>query len=218
LPLVDCLWGWFVPLLFDERVDAVLCVKTISRRHETPHQAVVPKLVLDRVGMVRVSLFKKLLKVVHGRSCLMLAAAYGHRGMLHTSAASLSVDAILVIGRDLLAVLLVPLLAALLGILECDIRRCSSAVARGWVKLGHPVAGGVLSSDATPLLGGVLDGVGRCLKRPQQRPAMHVACRDPCHCPPGIMAGLPLPAGFVVTWVPHAPVGLRIYLAGSPSL
>jgi hypothetical protein len=30
LPLVDCLWGWIVPLLFDERVDIVFLVKTIS--------------------------------------------------------------------------------------------------------------------------------------------------------------------------------------------
>jgi hypothetical protein len=26
---VDCLWGWFIPLLLDERVDIVFSVKTI---------------------------------------------------------------------------------------------------------------------------------------------------------------------------------------------
>jgi hypothetical protein len=30
LRLVDCLWGWLVPLLLNERVDIVFCVKTIS--------------------------------------------------------------------------------------------------------------------------------------------------------------------------------------------
>jgi hypothetical protein len=30
LPPVDCLWDWCVPLLLDERVDLVFCVKTIS--------------------------------------------------------------------------------------------------------------------------------------------------------------------------------------------
>jgi hypothetical protein len=33
------------------------------------------------------------------------------------------------------------------------------------VKLGHLVANGVLGGDATQLLGGVLDGVDRCLER-----------------------------------------------------
>jgi hypothetical protein len=31
LPPVDCLWGWIVPLLLDDRVNIVFRVKTISR-------------------------------------------------------------------------------------------------------------------------------------------------------------------------------------------
>jgi hypothetical protein len=125
--------------------------------------------VLDGVGGVRASLLKELVEVVHGWLCLTLAAAYDRRGVLRARAAGLLVDVAKVIGHGLLAALLVPLLAALgtlLGIRDSDVWRCSPAAARGWVKLGCLVADSVLGGAATPLLGGVLEGVGRCLERP----------------------------------------------------
>jgi hypothetical protein len=70
------------------------------------------ELVLDGVGMVQVSLFEELLKVVHGRLCLMLPAAHDLCSLLDVGP--------IVIGRGLLEVLLASLLAALLGILSGD--------------------------------------------------------------------------------------------------
>jgi hypothetical protein len=61
----------------------------------------------------------------------------------------------------------VPLLATLgtlPGVLDDNVGRCLPAAAWGRVKLGHLVADGALVSDAMRLLGGILDGVGRCLK------------------------------------------------------
>jgi hypothetical protein len=82
--------------------------------------------VLDEVGVVRASLLKDLLEVVHGRPRLMLPAACNSRAMHHDGAACLLVDATIIIshGCGLLAPLLVPLLAALgalLDILDDDI-------------------------------------------------------------------------------------------------
>jgi hypothetical protein len=136
--------------------------------HETLHHAAVPELVLDGVGRVRASLFKELVEVVRGRLCLTLAATYDRRGVLCAGAACLLVDVAKVVDHGLLAALLVPLLAALgtlLDIRDNDVRRCSPAAARGWVKLDRLVADSVLGGAATPLLGGVIEGVGRCLER-----------------------------------------------------
>jgi hypothetical protein len=133
------------------------------RGHETHHHAAVSELVLDGVGVVWACLFKELLEVVHGWPRLMLATAYDHRSVLHVRAACLLLDVAIIVDRDcgLLAVLLVPPIAALcalLSILDGDIRQCSPATTRGRVKLGHLVADGVLGGDASPLLDGVLEG------------------------------------------------------------
>jgi hypothetical protein len=78
--------------------------------------------VLDGVDVLQASLFKELLKVVHGWPHLTLAAACGHHGMLHIRAACLLVDAIIVShDRGLLTVLLAPFLVALLDILDGDV-------------------------------------------------------------------------------------------------
>jgi hypothetical protein len=79
----------------------------------------------------------------------------------------LLVDATIAIGRGcgVLAALLAPLLATLLGIPDDDIGRCFPVFTWGWVKLSRLVPDGVLGGDAVQLLGGVLDGVGRFLKR-----------------------------------------------------
>jgi hypothetical protein len=69
----------------------------------------------------------------------------------------------------LLAALLVPLLIALgtlLGILGGDVGQCSPADTQGWTKLARLVADGVLGGNASPLLGGPLEGLNWCLKRP----------------------------------------------------
>jgi hypothetical protein len=116
-----------------------------------------PKLVLDGVGVVRASLLKGLLEVVHGRSRLTLPAACGRCGMPHVGVPCLLVDATVVVGHGcgLLAMLLAPLLAALgalLGILDGNVMRCSPAASWGWAKLGRLVADGVpvVSRDCHP--------------------------------------------------------------------
>jgi hypothetical protein len=96
------------------------------RGHEILHHAAVPELVLDRVGKVRANLLKVLLKVVPMQSRLMLAATCDNHGMHHDGVACLLVDVAIIVacGCGLLAVLLVPLLAALgalLDILDDDI-------------------------------------------------------------------------------------------------
>jgi hypothetical protein len=124
--------------------------------------------VLDGVGVVWENLLKELLEVVRGQSRLTLAAAYDSHGANQNGAACLLVDAAVIVGRgcSLLAALFAPLLAVLLVILDDDIGRCYPTAAWGWVKLGRLVANGVMGSDATQLLSGVLDGVDRCLERP----------------------------------------------------
>jgi hypothetical protein len=70
-------------------------------------------------------LLKELLKVVRGQPCLMLATVCDTHVAHHNEVAYLLVDATVVIGRGLLAVLLAHLLAALgtlLDIQDDDIR------------------------------------------------------------------------------------------------
>jgi hypothetical protein len=139
--------------------------------HETLHDVIVPELVLDVVGVVRASLFKEPLKVVCLWPCLTLATALDRHDVFHARAAHLRADATINVGRGrrLLAALLAPLLATFgvrLGILDGDIEWHSPAAAQDWAKLSHLVADGVLGGTTAPLLGGVLEGVGRCLKRP----------------------------------------------------
>jgi hypothetical protein len=115
------------------------------------HLTTIPKLVLDGVGVVWASLLKELLKVVCGRSHLMLTAARGSRGVHHAGAACLLVvvDVIADRGCDLLKMLLVPLLATLCtlpGVLYNDVRRCFPAAAWCQMKLGCLVVGGVLGA------------------------------------------------------------------------
>jgi hypothetical protein len=119
---------------------------------------------LDRVGVVRASLHKELLKVVRGRPRLMLAAAYDSHRAHHDGAVCFLVDATVggSHGCGLLATLLAPLLAtlsALLGILDDDVGRHFPAAAWGWVQLGRLVADDELDGNATQLLGGVLEDV-----------------------------------------------------------
>jgi hypothetical protein len=79
--------------------------------------------------MIQASLLKELLEVVCGWSRLTLATACDSHDMHHDEAAYFLVDASIVVGHgcDLLAALLAPLLAALLGILDYDIGRCFPA-------------------------------------------------------------------------------------------
>jgi hypothetical protein len=123
------------------------------RGHEILYHATVPELVLDGVSMVRTSLLKELLKVVHGWSHLMLAAACDGCGTHNAGGTRLIVDAAIVADRNcgLLMALLVPLLATLgtlPDILEDDTRRRFPAAAWSWVKLGCLVADGILGNDA----------------------------------------------------------------------
>jgi hypothetical protein len=83
--------------------------------------------------------------------------------------------------------------------------------------LGRLVADGVLVGDAVQLLGGVLDGVDRCLERPSLRCIACATSRHLSHWPPGVTARLPLSAGLTVTQVTRAPLRLRAYLTG-PSM
>jgi hypothetical protein len=120
---------------------------------------------LDGVGVVRASLLKDLLEVVHGRPRLMLPAACNSRATHHDGAPACllmppSSSAMVAVSW---AMLLVPLLAALgthLDIMDDDIGWCFPAATWGWVKLGRLVADGILGDDATQLLGGLLDDVG----------------------------------------------------------
>jgi hypothetical protein len=97
----------------------------------------------------------------------MLAAACDHHGVLDTGAACLPADADIVVYRSLLATLhayLLATLSALLGILGGDIRRQFSDATWGQVSLSHRIADGMLSGDATSLLGGVLESASRFLE------------------------------------------------------
>jgi hypothetical protein len=99
----------------------------------------------------------------------MLAAAYGSHDTHHSRAAHLPTVATVAIGRgrSLLKTLLAPLppsLGDLPGFLDGNVRRRLPAVARGQVKLGHLIAGGVLGSNAAQLLSGVPDGANQCLE------------------------------------------------------
>jgi hypothetical protein len=81
----------------------------------------------------------------------------------HAGASFLPVDTTFIIGRGLLEVLLVPLLAALgalLDILGGDIRQWSPEAALGRARLSRLVVDGVSSGGAAPLLGAILEVVG----------------------------------------------------------
>jgi hypothetical protein len=107
--------------------------------------------------------------VVHGWSRLALAATcISHNGH-HAGAAYLLVVATVAIdhGCGLLVMLLAPFpatLGALPDVLDGDVGRCLPAIAWGHVKLGRLAAGGVLGSNATQLLDGILKGIGQCLE------------------------------------------------------
>jgi hypothetical protein len=104
--------------------------------------------VLDRVGVVRESLFKKLFEVVCGRLRLTLATACDRRVVLLAGAAYLRVDVAVVMGHSLLAMLFTPLLVALLGILGGDVRRQFPDAAWGRARLSHLVDDGVPSGGS----------------------------------------------------------------------
>jgi hypothetical protein len=100
---------------------------------------------------------------------VVLAAACSCRDAHHTGAArSLAVAAN--IGgrcRGLLKPLLAPLpvtLGALPNVLESDVKRRFPVIAWGRAKFGRLAAGGVRGGDAGQLLGGVPNGIGRCLE------------------------------------------------------
>jgi hypothetical protein len=117
-------------------------------------------------------------------------------------------------------VLLVSLLAtlgALLGILDDDGGRRFPNATWGWVKLGHLIANNILSGDTAQLLGGVLDGVDRCLKRSYQR---HIACAASRHLSPWplrVMVVFPPTIGLMVAQVPCTPLRLCTHLTGPPA-
>jgi hypothetical protein len=138
-----------------------------SRGHEILHRAAVLELVLDGVGVVQTSLLKELLEVVHGRPRMMLAAACCNHDVHHIGAACLLAITTVTISRGcgLFKTLLAPLpatLGTLPSILDGDVEQCLPAVARGRAKLGRLAAGGILGGDATQLVSGVPDVVGRC--------------------------------------------------------
>jgi hypothetical protein len=110
------------------------------RSHEILHQATVPELVLDRVGMVRTSLLQKPLEVIREWPCLTLATSCGDHGAHHAGVAHLLIVAAIIVGRgyDLLMALLALLLAALLGILDDDIGRCFPHCYLGPGEVGSP--------------------------------------------------------------------------------
>jgi hypothetical protein len=118
------------------------------RGNEILHHVVVSELVLDEVGMVWVSLLKELLEVVHGQSCLMLAAVCDSHGVRHVQVSYLLINAAIGGGCScsLLEALLAPLVAAL-GVLDDDVRRHFPAAAF-WVKLAHFAADSSLGGDA----------------------------------------------------------------------
>jgi hypothetical protein len=98
--------------------------------------------------------------VVCGWPHLTLAASCGSRDVHHARTTHLLIVASIIVDHScgLLKMLRVPLpatLGALPDVTGGDVRRCLPAVARGWAKLGHLVAGGVLGGDATQLLDGV---------------------------------------------------------------
>jgi voltage-gated potassium channel Kch len=75
----------------------------------------------------------------------------------------LLIDATIIIGHGLLAVLFASLLAALgglLGILDGDVGWCSPVATQGRVKLGRLGANNVLSGDSASFFGGALGGIG----------------------------------------------------------
>jgi hypothetical protein len=171
------------------------CLGQGPRGHETLHYAAVSELMLDGVGVVQASLLQELFEVVCGRPRLTLAAASGCRDAHHPGAAYLLANATVAIGCNcgLLVVLLAPPLAALgalHGVLDGDVMRHFPTAAQGWEKLERFIADGVLGGDATPLLGGALGDVGRCLERMQQWYVARVASRHPKHCPLGSWLGL----------------------------
>jgi hypothetical protein len=106
--------------------------------------------------LVWAGLLEESLEVVCRRSCLALAAACGSRDAPHTEAACFLNVAAVIVGRGCspLRMLLAPLLATLVGILDGDVgRRIIVAAwghlpaAYGWAKFGCLVAGGVLGGD-----------------------------------------------------------------------
>jgi hypothetical protein len=167
--------------------------------------------VLDRVGVVRASLIKELLEVIHRRLRLTLGTAY----------VGLLVVATVVTHRKcgLLMTLLAPLLAtnaALPSILDDDIERRFLAAAWGRVKLGRLIADDVLGVDATQLLGGVLDSVNRYLKGPYQWCVTRTASRHLSLQPLRVMAVFPPAARLIVVWVPCMLLRLRAHMIGPP--
>jgi hypothetical protein len=114
--------------------------------------------------MVWACLFKELLEVVCGWSCLTPAAAHArHCRQLRSPNGAACVSSCHPWRPPRCP--------------DGDIERSSPAAAQGSVMLGHLGADGVMGGDAVPLLGGVLEGIGRCLGRPSQLPAMRVAAR-----------------------------------------
>jgi hypothetical protein len=112
----------------------------------------------DGVCMVLLGLIEEPLELVHRWPHLMLVAVHSGRDMPHAGATYLPIIAIIVVSRcgGPLKALLVPLLGALLGIIDGDVGRRLHAVAWGRIpaSLGRPkfgclIAGGVLGADAT---------------------------------------------------------------------
>jgi hypothetical protein len=107
--------------------------------------------------------------VVRGWSFLTLAAACDSHDAHHTGAACLLAIAIIVVGRGcgLMQTLLAPLptaLGALHDILGGNVGQHLLVIARGRVKLGCLIAGGVLGGDTAQLLGGVPQGIDWCME------------------------------------------------------
>jgi hypothetical protein len=100
------------------------------------------------VGVVQARFSDELLEVVCGLC-----------GTLHARAACSLVDAVVVVGRGILATLFAPLLIGL-GTMNGDTRRHFPIAARGRSKLGRFGASGVMGGDATPFFGGALGSIG----------------------------------------------------------
>jgi hypothetical protein len=179
-----------------------------------------PELVLDGVRVVRACFFQEPLEVVCGQSRLALGTARCLYSALHARVACSFIGATVVVGCDLLAALLVPLLVGLGSLLDSmdgDIGRRRPVVARGWSELGRLGADGMMGNDAAPFSVVLLGALVNVWKGYNSGPSHHVTSECPCQCPLEVTAAPSPQVGPVMTWVPCTPFGPRACPAVLPT-
>jgi hypothetical protein len=115
--------------------------------------------------------------VVHRRSHLALAVAYGLYGTLRARATCLLID---VVDRGLLVALFTHFLTSLgilLGTLDCSTGRRQPTVARCQSKSCRL---GMVGGNNTPFFSSALGGTNRRVEASQRCPVMHVISTRPC--------------------------------------